>query len=176
MSTYLLVRGLWVALALVAVASAAILLAPTAPDRVGEDVEPIPVPGRGEEMASTLSTTYLDIFIPEWNVFDPTGEPWELGRAPAPKSEAKPVAEKFQVKGVAGVLRLPGLQGVLTDKGFVEVGETFEGAEIRGIRSGEVLFSASGKEQVLVVDPERGKRRASFEQYGFPFLPAGGRE
>ena len=50
MSTYLFVRGLWGSLALVVIASALILLAPAAPDRSGEKVDPIPVPGQGEAL------------------------------------------------------------------------------------------------------------------------------
>ena len=178
MNAYILVRILWAGLVLIGVAAVVLVLMPAEVKSGADNVAPIPVPGAGQNGGHNLLAGYVDVALPQWNVFDPEGKPWKLQReAPRqPKTVEAKKPDSFKLEGVKGILQLPGLDGMVTEKGFVEVGETYEGARIREVQSGSVIFTAKGKEQILTVNPERDKRRASFEQFGLPFLaPAGGR-
>lgn len=167
-----LARLLWLVAILSAGGLSFLIFSPVELDELtGGDVKPISVPGAVDNGVAVLPEQTSD--IPQWNPFDPKGEPWSLVRRKPDEVKRQQVSpqQTIQVEGVTGVLRLPGLQGVMTDQGFVEVGELFSGAEVRQIGDGVAVFSVAGKgEQVIRIDPERDKRRASFQALGMPIF------
>lgn len=175
MNSRRLSRILWLVAILSVAGLGLIMLSPVNLEGLaGFNVKPISVPGAVgvvDDAADVPMEQLID--IPRWNPFDPNGEQWTPARKQPVAAKKKQISAQQQVKveGVTGILRLPGLQGVITDKGFIEVGEVFSGAEVRQVGDGEAVFSVSGKDELVIrINPQRDERRDSFRALGMPLF------
>lgn len=172
MSWCIINRLLWGAIALMAVLL--VILGRLPIDVLPETgmLQPITVPATSANAQTSLQG--FDIHVPEWNIFDRDGEVWmvEMPSVELPNGEPALIVKTAKLRVIQGIIRLPGYEGLLTERGLVEVGGTYEGAKVKSIADGKVVFNSIEGDEIVPVEAERLQRRKDFIHYGFPFIDA----
>ncbi len=115
-----------------------------------------PVPAESANQQLPLRISYNKIAPAEWhdlqisteNPFSRDGKPWKFEYAAATQKTTKKGSMKaapeqlkdISLEGVNGFVKLPGLSALMTKDGVVREGSLFQGATVKSLQLGEVVF------------------------------------